>query len=75
MWPIQTIFLEGDPKYRHVSSTVTREVCAKIRQRKLKEQEEVHTELKELTMLVPEWIAERVLDAYGKEQCLGKVNG
>lgn len=75
VWPIQTIFLEGDPKYRHVSSTVTREVCAKIRQRKLKEQEEVHTELKELTMLVPEWIAERVLDAYGKEQCLGKVNG
>ena len=66
MWPLQTIFLEGDPKYRHVSSTVTRQLCAKIRQRRLNGEVEVHAELEELTKLVPEWVMDKVVDAYGR---------
>lgn len=66
VWPLQTIFLEGDPKYRHVSSTVTRQLCAKIRKRRLNGEVEVHAELEELTKLVPEWVMDKVVDAYGR---------
>ena len=68
MWPLRTIFLEGDPKYRHVSSTLTRQLCAKIRQRRLHEKDKLllHTELEELTKLVPKWVMEKVVYAYGK---------
>jgi len=27
VWPIPTYYLEGKPEYRHVSSTLVREVC------------------------------------------------
>ena len=69
VWPLRTIFLEGDPKYRHVSSTLTRQLCAKIRQRRLHGDDDkllLHTELEEMAMLVPEWVMEKVVDAYGK---------
>ena len=29
VWPIPTIYLEGDPKYNHVSSTLIRDICNK----------------------------------------------
>ncbi|KAL7434233.1 hypothetical protein ACHAXH_005266 [Discostella pseudostelligera] len=66
VWPLQTIFLEGDPKYRHVSSTVTRQLCAKIRQRRLNGEEEASAELDELTKLVPEWVMDTIVDVYGR---------
>ena len=67
VWPLRTIFLEGDPKYRHVSSTLTRQLCARIRQRRLHEDKLLlHAELEELAKLVPEWVMEKVVDAYGK---------
>jgi phosphopantetheine adenylyltransferase len=28
-WPIPTIYMEGDPKYNHVSSTLIRDLCSK----------------------------------------------
>jgi len=28
VWPIPTVFLEGDPRYNHVSSTLIRDVCS-----------------------------------------------
>ena len=27
-WPIPTMYLEGNPKYNHVSSTLIRDLCA-----------------------------------------------
>ena len=73
VWPLKTIFLEGDPRFRHVSSTVTRQICAKIRQRRLmrareEEEEEVpqSDELEELSRLVPSWVRDTVVNAYGR---------
>ena len=28
VWPIPTIYLEGNPKYNHVSSTLIRQLCS-----------------------------------------------
>jgi phosphopantetheine adenylyltransferase len=27
VWPVPTMYLEGNPKYNHVSSTLIREIC------------------------------------------------
>jgi len=30
VWPIPTVYLEGNPKYNHVSSTLIRDLCSNI---------------------------------------------
>lgn len=75
-WPIPTIYLEGNPKYNHVSSTLIRQICIRAQE----QQQLVHdddgatgtTQIfskdKEaaLTQLVPENTARRVAELYGK---------
>lgn len=63
VWPIKTIFLEGDPRYIDVSSTLVRRICADRRQRK-GQQNEAETAGDELSRLVPECVAEKVAQAY-----------
>ncbi|EED91571.1 predicted protein [Thalassiosira pseudonana CCMP1335] len=61
VWPLKTVFLEGDPQYRDVSSTLVRSICSN-RRRELGNP----TYLEELSMLVPESVVEMVTDAYGR---------
>jgi phosphopantetheine adenylyltransferase len=58
-WPIPTIYLEGDPQYNHVSSTLIRTICtSKDTSDKAKEEK--------LSELVPHSVAKLVMDLYGK---------
>lgn len=52
-WPIPTVYLEGNPKYNHVSSTLIRDLCSK------------GTENKDaLAELVPSNVTKMVSDLY-----------
>lgn len=62
VWPLKTIFLEGDPKYRDVSSTVVRRIC-EDRKRVKNHGGAVNND--ELVRLVPECAVEKVVEAYG----------
>jgi len=63
IWPMKTIFLEGDPQYRHVSSTLVRQICA--RRTEAIESEHHSKDINdELTRLVPERVVTKVADAY-----------
>lgn len=64
VWPIKTIFLEGDPRYRDVSSTVVRRICADIRQRNKSGDTDVNESKNELARLVPECVIDRIVEAY-----------
>ena len=61
IWPINTIFLEGDPMYRGVSSTLVRSLCGRI-----KEGHDKEGALEELKQLVPESVVDEVVEIYGK---------
>ena len=60
--PIPTIFIEGDPKYNHVSSTLIRSICdsSSVEQAK-------NTEVS-LSELVPAEVAEKVAKLYGAKR-------
>ena len=59
MWPVPTIFLEGNPKYNHVSSTLIREIC----------REGMHMEKNEaLSDLVPTVVAREISELYGSKE-------
>ena len=61
---MKTMFLEGDPQYRHVSSTLVRQICA--RRKEAIESEDSNADInKELTRLVPERVASKVAEVYG----------
>jgi phosphopantetheine adenylyltransferase len=62
-WPLPTIFLEGQPEYNHVSSTLIREIC------RTKDEKEA---LEDVSRLVPRAIAEDVTRFYGAEDYSGK---
>ena len=63
IWPIKTIFLEGDPRYREVSSTLVRQLCARRRDRTESKGNDADDD--ELTRLVPERVASKVAEVYG----------
>lgn len=63
VWPLKTIFLEGDPRYRDVSSTVVRRICADRRQ--IRDDGEDTSRDDELSRLVPESVIEKVVQSYG----------
>lgn len=73
IWPLKTIFLEGDPRYRDVSSTRTRAICDDVcrRRRELgksdvtNDDEELLRLIDELSKLVPHCIADKIVEAYG----------
>ena len=76
IWPLKTIFLEGDPRYRDVSSTRTRAICDDVRQRRREleksdvntnDDEELSRLIDELSKLVPHCVADRIVEAYGSD--------
>lgn len=75
IWPLRTIFLEGDPRYRDVSSTRTRTICDEIRRiRKDHGTDVKHSDddnlsrlVDELVRLVPECVIDRIVEAYGMD--------
>ena len=60
VWPLKTIFLEGDPRYRHVSSTVVRQICADMKQGNATAGND-----ERLLKLVPKCVLDQIVDAYG----------
>ena len=73
-WPLKTIFLEGDPRYRDVSSTRTRAICDDVRRRRsmlgksnVTNDEEISRLIDELSKLVPRCVADRIVEAYGSD--------
>jgi len=63
IWPINTIFLEGDPRYRGVSSTLVRKLCRRINSSD--KNGEKNQALEELKQLVPECVVDEVSQVYG----------
>ena len=61
-WPIPTLYLEGDPQYNHVSSTLIRNICAST---KNKNDDETAAAEEALSQLVPPSTAQLVLELYG----------
>lgn len=71
-WPLPTIFLEGDPRYTHISSTLIRDICQQGRRnpsphgKQRKEQEQEDTAMEALSRLVPKEVARDVMLAYSR---------
>lgn len=60
IWPIPTTFLEGDPRYRGVSSTAVRMLCNRIKRNEGKQEA-----IEELKLLVPDSVVDKVVEIYG----------
>lgn len=74
IWPLRTIFLEGDPRYRNVSSTKTRMICDELRRRRrmlgkveAKNDNELSRLVDELSRLVPSCVVDRIVAEYGSD--------
>jgi hypothetical protein len=67
VWPIPTIFLEGDPQYNHVSSTLIRNICTSTNSdnNDAKDGQQQQDEEKEaLSKLVPLRVAMTIKELY-----------
>lgn len=64
-WPLKTLFLEGDPRYRDVSSTLVRQICARGRANENDENKGKESYFDELSRLVPECVTAKVAEVYG----------
>lgn len=56
-WPIPTNYLEGDPRYNHVSSTLIRSLCSNVTAK----------DKKALSELVPDNVVDEVSELYGRK--------
>lgn len=65
IWPLKTIFLEGDPQYRDVSSTVVRRICAELKKGGDCELSKLMKD-ERLSSLIPECVLKTVVEAYGQ---------
>ena len=63
-WPIPTLYLEGDPRYNHVSSTLIRNIATATTKKK-KDDDETTAAEEALSQLVPPSTARLVLELYG----------
>ena len=64
--PIPTVYIEGDPKYNHVSSTLIRSICDRnSTSDSLEQTKNMEASLAEL---VPSEVAARVAKLYGAKQ-------
>jgi len=61
--PIPTIYIEGDPKYNHVSSTLIRQICSESAG-KSQQEEQVNS----LSELVPKNVAAKVAKLYYQQR-------
>jgi phosphopantetheine adenylyltransferase len=66
IWPINTVFLGGDLRYRGVSSTLVRGLCGKIKENNDNHNKEKERCVEELKQLVPGSLVKRVVEVYGK---------
>lgn len=57
-WPVPTVYLEGNPEYHHVSSTLVRDLCSAGTHNN-------NNERPDLSALVPGSLSERVAALYG----------
>jgi len=64
VWPIPTIFLEGDPKYNHISSTLIRSVILQQQQEGSGTQTTTLHDI--ISQLVPATISSQVIQEYSK---------
>ncbi|KAL9188512.1 hypothetical protein ACHAXT_006890 [Thalassiosira profunda] len=64
VWPLRTIFLEGDPRYLDVSSTVVRQICAEMKEAK-ERRRSASVGGERLLRLIPPSVIESVVEAYG----------
>lgn len=78
IWPLRTIFLEGDPRYRNVSSTRTRKICDDVRRIRRgcgeggaknddDDDDELSRSVDELMTLVPRCVVDGIVEAYGTD--------
>ena len=72
-YPIPTIYLEGHPKYNHVSSTLIRNICKTTTTTtdgggKNSITTKENSNIDALTELVPSEVATRVAQLYGGKQ-------
>lgn len=65
VWPLKTIFLEGDPQYRDVSSTAVRKICAELKEGTDCELSKLVND-KGLSKLIPECVLKTVVEVYGQ---------
>jgi phosphopantetheine adenylyltransferase len=63
-WPLPTVFLQGDPQYAHISSTLIREVCSSNPSINIRAQLQVESKLQSL---VPSCIVQDVMQLYGDD--------
>ena len=61
-WPLSTVFLEGHPKYNHVSSTLVRNLCSG--QEQSQQSRSIGATAEGLKELVPESIVDDVARLY-----------
>jgi phosphopantetheine adenylyltransferase len=71
--PIPTIYMEGNPKYNHVSSTLIREICTQMRVpsfNALSEDNDNNEQdkLMALSELVPPSVARKVVELYQEKK-------
>ena len=74
--PIPTVFIEGDPKYNHVSSTLIRTICCRSKtsnstdgqQQQQSVEEQKKNKEASLSELVPSHVVEKVAKLYGTKQ-------
>ena len=72
VWPIPTIYLEGNPKYNHVSSTLIRKLCTTTTTKKSQTSPKQDTKDgrssdEKLDELVPKSLVGMISDIYGKK--------
>lgn len=60
-WPLPTAFLEGNPKYNHISSTLIRQMCKAATDEKKEDGKPA------MSTLVPAELCDRIIDAYSKD--------
>lgn len=63
-WPLPTHFLEGNPKYSSLSSTLIRDRCRKIKLQSMKEKDD-RGDVVDLDGLVPKDVQKEIVIAYG----------
>lgn len=63
-WPMPTVFLQGDPQYAHISSTLIRDICRSRNGTASGSPDQEAT----VQALVPSSIAKNVIQLYGGEK-------
>lgn len=63
-WPMPTVFLQGDPQYAHISSTLIRDICRSRNGTASGSPDQEAT----VQALVPSSIAKNVIQLYGWEK-------